>query len=77
MSEMNGGVYRNDLETRSLGSPYRRSQSIHDVYRRPIPVQSETGSETYSKKQPFPISLSFTSHYNTIKLTSHSNLTIE
>nr|XP_022317305.1 brain-specific angiogenesis inhibitor 1-associated protein 2-like protein 2 isoform X2 [Crassostrea virginica] len=52
MSEMNGGVYRNDLETRSLGSPYRRSQSIHDVYRRPIPVQSETGSETYTKTLP-------------------------
>ena len=77
MSEMNGGVYRNDLETRSLGSPYRRSQSIHDVYRRPIPVQSETGSETYSKEQPFPISLSHL-QVITIQLSyqSHSNFTV-
>lgn len=51
MSEINGGLYRNDLETRSLGSPYRRSQSIHDVHRRPIPIQiqSEAGSDIYSK----------------------------
>ena len=74
MSEMNGGVYRNDLETRSLGSPYRRSQSIHDVYRRPIPVQSETGSETYSKKQ---LSLSFTIITIQLSYQSHSNFTIE
>ena len=74
MSEMNGGVYRNDLETRSLGSPYRRSQSIHDVYRRPIPVQSETGSETYSKKQLY---LSFTIITIQLSYQSHSNFTIE
>lgn len=49
MTEMNGGLYRNDIETRSLGSPYKRSQSVHDVYRHPIPVQSETGSDIYSK----------------------------
>lgn len=49
MSEINGGLYRNDLETRSLGSPYRRSQSIHDVHRRPIPIHSEGGSDIYSK----------------------------
>jgi hypothetical protein len=49
MAEMNGGLYRNDIETRSLGSPYKRSQSVHDVYRRPIPVHSEAGSEIYSK----------------------------
>lgn len=52
MSEINGGLYRNDLETRSLGSPYRRSQSIHDVHRRPIPIQSEAGSDIYTKTLP-------------------------
>ncbi|XP_062581064.1 brain-specific angiogenesis inhibitor 1-associated protein 2-like [Saccostrea cucullata] len=52
MSEMNGGVYRNDIETRSLGSPYKRSQSVHDVYRRPIPVQTDTASDTYTRTLP-------------------------
>nr|XP_034313464.1 brain-specific angiogenesis inhibitor 1-associated protein 2 isoform X3 [Crassostrea gigas] len=52
MSEINGGLYRNDLETRSLGSPYRRSQSIHDVHRRPIPIHSEGGSDIYTKTLP-------------------------
>ena len=76
MSEMNGGVYRNDLETRSLGSPYRRSQSIHDVYRRPIPVQSETGSETYSKYKPTFSHISYLSYCTTsttvIQIVLHS-----
>lgn len=49
MSEINGGLYRNDFEMRLLGSSYRRLQSIYDVYRRLIFIYFEGGLDIYSK----------------------------